>query len=138
MFSFFVNTSITLESFSTKVYVFWISIEFFLCLWWNFQIFLYTYNRFLHFHIIPADLLLITSFFKKSVMSIACSLMDSQKFFIQSLPLYISCLFSMFLNDDIEDIVKPDEICSLTFVVDEFSGLCLYPSMFYIKHSRSA
>ena len=44
----------------------------------------------------------------------------------------------MFLNDDIEDIVKPDEICSLTFVVDEFSGLCLYPSMFYIKHSRSA
>ena len=73
----------------------------------------------MHFHIIPADLLLITSFFKKSVMSIACSLMDSQKFFIQSLPLYISCLFSMFLNDDIEDIVKPDEICSLTFVVDK-------------------
>ena len=37
---------------------------------------------------------------------------------MQSLPLFTSCLFSMFLNEDIVDIEKPDEICSLTFIVD--------------------
>ena len=44
----------------------------------------------------------------------------------------------MLLNDDIVDIEKPDGICLLTFVVDEFSGLFLHPSIFSIKHSRSA
>ena len=67
-----------------------------------------------------------------------CSLKDSQNFFMQPLPLYRSCLFSMLLNDDIGDIEKPDGIYSLTFVVDEFSGLFLHPSIFSIKHSRSA
>ena len=41
----------------------------------------------------------------------------------------------MLLND-IVDIEKPDEICSLTFVADEFSRLHL--SIFSIKRSRSA
>ena len=41
-------------------------------------------------------------------------------FFIQSLPLYTSYLFSMFLNQDIVDIHKPDRTCLLTFVVDKF------------------
>ena len=40
----------------------------------------------------------------------------------------------MFLNENIVVIKKPDRICSLTFVVDEFSGLFLYPSIFSIKH----
>ena len=44
----------------------------------------------------------------------------------------------MLLNHDIVDIEKPDRICSPTFVVDEFSGLFLHPSVFSIKHSRSA
>ena len=44
----------------------------------------------------------------------------------------------MFLDDDIVDIEKPDGICSPTFVVDEFSVLFLYPSIFSIKHPRSA
>ena len=44
----------------------------------------------------------------------------------------------MFLNDDIVATEKPDGICSPTFVVDEFSGLVLYPSFFSIKHLRSA
>ena len=44
----------------------------------------------------------------------------------------------MLLNDDIVDIEKLDGMCSLTFVVDEFSGLFLHPSIFSIKHSRSA
>ena len=44
----------------------------------------------------------------------------------------------MLLNNDIVNIEKPDGIYSLTFVVDEFSGLFLLPSIFYIKHSRSA
>ena len=44
----------------------------------------------------------------------------------------------MLLNYDIADIEKPDGICSLTFTVNEFSGLFLRPSIFSIKHSRSA
>ena len=42
------------------------------------------------------------------------------------------------LNDDIVDTEKPDGICSPTFVVDELAGLMLHPSIFSIKHSRSA
>ena len=44
----------------------------------------------------------------------------------------------MILNEDIVEIEKPDGICSLTFVVDEFSGLLLHLSIFSIMHSRSA
>ena len=61
-----------------------------------------------------------------------------QNLFIQSLPLYTSCLFCMLLNDDIVDIEKPDGICSSTFVADKFSGLLLDLSVSFIKHSRSA
>ena len=57
--------------------------------------------------------------------------------FMESLPLYTSSLFSMLLVDDNVDIEKPDGICSLTFVVDESSGLFLHPSVFSVKHSRS-
>ena len=53
-------------------------------------------------------------FFLKLIIFIACSLKDSQHFFIQLLPLYASCLFSMFLNEDIVDIEKPDGIGLLT------------------------
>ena len=42
------------------------------------------------------------------------------------------------VNEDIVDIEKPDGICSVTFVVDEFWGLFLHPSMFSIMYSRSA
>ena len=44
----------------------------------------------------------------------------------------------MLLEEDILDIEKPDEICSLTFVVDEFSELFLHPPIFSMIHSRSA
>ena len=44
----------------------------------------------------------------------------------------------MSLNDNIVDIEKPDGIYLHTFVVNEFSGLLLHPSIFSIKHSRSA
>ena len=57
---------------------------------------------------------------------------------MQSLPLYTACSFSVLLNDDIVVIEKPDGICSLTFVVDEFSGFFLHPSIFSIIHLRSA
>ena len=43
----------------------------------------------------------------------------------------------MLLNDDIVDIKKADGICSLTFVVDEFSGIFLHPVVLSIIHSRS-
>ena len=44
----------------------------------------------------------------------------------------------MLLNEDTVDIEKLNGICLLTFVVDEFSGLFLHPSIFAIIHSRSA
>ena len=44
----------------------------------------------------------------------------------------------MLLNNDIADIETPDGICLVTFVVDEFSGLFLHPSIFSIIHSSSA
>ena len=44
----------------------------------------------------------------------------------------------MLLNGDTIGIEKPDGICLLTFVADEFSGLFLNPSVFSITHSRSA
>ena len=78
---------------------------------------------------ISAGLLLMTSFFffLKLMIYISCSLKDSQNFFIQSLPLYTSCLFSMYLNNNTVGIKKPDGICSPTFVVDELSGLFIHP-----------
>ena len=89
---------------------------------------------------IPTAILLIISFFffLKLIIFIACSVKNLQNFLMQSLPLYMSCLFSMLLDEDIADIEKPNGIYLLTFVVDEFSGLFLHPSIFSIIHSRSA
>ena len=89
---------------------------------------------------VPAALFLnnFTSFFLKPIIFLACFLKDEQNLFIQPLLLYTSCLFSMIRNEDNVEIEKPDEICLLTLVVDEFSGLFLHPSIFPIKHSRSA
>ena len=39
----------------------------------------------------------------------------------------------MLLNEDIVNIEKPNEICLLTSVVDDFSGLFLNPSIFLFK-----
>ena len=47
-------------------------------------------------------------------------------------------LFSMSLNDNIVDVEAPDEILSPAFVLDDFSGLFLHPSIFSIKDSRYA
>ena len=58
--------------------------------------------------------------------------------FIQYLQLYTSCLFPTLLNEDIVDFEKTDGKILLTFVVDEFSGLSLHPSIFSIIHSRIA
>ena len=84
---------------------------------------------------ISAALLSITSFFLKLIISVVCSLEDSQSFFMQFLPLYTSCLFSMVLNVNISDIKKPNGTSLLTFVVDKVSELFLYPSVFSIKNS---
>ena len=40
-------------------------------------------------------------------------------------------LIFMLLNYDIAEIEKPDSICSPTFVVNDFLGLFLHPSIFY-------
>ena len=76
-------------------------------------------------------------FFLNLIISTACFLKNLQNFFLRSLLLYTSYLFSMLLNDYIVDIEKPDGIFSPTFVVDEFLGLFLHPSIFSIKHLRS-
>ena len=77
---------------------------------------------------ISAVPLLPTSFFffLNLIIFIVCSL------------LYTSCLFSVFLNDNIVDIQTPDGICSPTFVVDEVQGLFLHSSFIFVKHLRSA
>ena len=54
------------------------------------------------------------------------------------LPLYTLCLFSMLLNNGIVDIEKPDRIWSATDVVDDFSGLYLHTSIFFMKDPRFA
>ena len=57
--------------------------------------------------------------------------------FFNAIFMYTSCLFSILLNEDIVDIEKPDRICLLSFVLDEFSGLFLHPLIFSIIHSKS-
>ena len=42
------------------------------------------------------------------------------------------------MHDNIADIEKPDGICSPTFIVDEFQNYFLDPSVFSIKHLKSA
>ena len=74
----------------------------------------------------------------KLIIFIPCTLKDSRKSFMQSLCLYTLWLFSMPLNDDIVDIEKPDGLCSLTFVADDFSRLLLHPPIFTIRDSRYA
>ena len=105
---------------SVKVYIWFY--EFFQKYYWQ--------DLILRYHMVPGALLLITSFFlkKKLIIFIACSLTNSQNFFIQSLALYI-CLFSMLLKEDIVDIERPDGICLLTIVVDHFLGLVSHPSI---------
>ena len=58
----------------------------------------------------------------------------TQNLFLKFLPLCTPCLFSNFLNEDIVEFVKPDRICSLTFAVDEFSVLVLYPTVFLLHN----
>ena len=60
----------------------------------------------------------IISFFLKLIISVACYLRDSQNFFMQSLSLLTSCLFSIFSIDDIIDMEKPEGICLPTSLVD--------------------
>ena len=100
-----------------------------------FQIFLWKYNRFFAFsydfcYTFVDNFIFV---FFKLIISIACCLKDSLNFFMQSLALHTSCLFYMFLNEEIVDIEKPDVVFSLNFVVDEFSGLFLYPSIFLLN-----
>ena len=38
----------------------------------------------------------------------------------------------------LQTLKNDDGICLPTFVVDEYSGLVLHPSIFSVKHSRSA
>ena len=57
---------------------------------------------------------------------------------MQSSPLYKSCIFSLLLNDYIVESENRDRIFSPTFVVNNFLELFLHPSIFSIKHSKSA
>ena len=44
----------------------------------------------------------------------------------------------MVLDDDIVDIEKAGGICSPNFFIGECLGFFLHPSIFSMKHSRSA
>ena len=44
----------------------------------------------------------------------------------------------MTVNDNLVDIEEPRGISAASFAEDAFSGLFLHPSIFSIKHSRSA
>ena len=72
------------------------------------------------------------------IIFIVRSLKNLQKVFHVTSTMYTSCISHMFLSDSIADIGKSDRICSTTFVMDNFSGLFLYPSVFSIIDSRSA
>ena len=82
-------------------------------------------------------LLMVTFFFliyiQFEITFVACSLKEVQNFFIQSSPRYKVCLFSILSKPHIIDIEYPQGICSPIFVVEEFSGLFAYPSIFLIK-----
>ena len=105
-----------------------------------FQIFLCICNRFLHFHMILAALLFIVSFFfLKLIIFIACSLKNSQTFYAIFTSVHIMIVFHASKWGVTVDIEKSDGISLLTFVVnDEVLGLFLHSSIFSIIHSRSA
>ena len=63
--------------------------------------------------------------FLKLIIFIVCSFKDSQHFFIQPLPLYTLCLYSMLLNDDVLDIENLMEYVRLLLLWINFQG-CFY------------
>ena len=77
-------------------------------------------------------------FLLKLIIFIVCSLKNSQNFFMQSLPLYTSCLFSYASKEKYCRHWKVWWNMFAYFVVDKFSGLFLNISIFSILHSRSA
>ena len=84
---------------------------------------------------IPATVLLITSFFLFKINYLHCVLSQG---FTKVFHVIFTTLYIRLLNDAIVDIERLDEICLSTFAVDEFSKLFLHPSIFSFKHSRSA
>ena len=98
----------------------------------NFMIFLIFHISIFKFFFLNVQILhlYMIFIFLRLIIFIACSHKDSNSFYMQSLPLYTSCLFSLLLNKDTVDIEKSDRICSPTFVVNEFSGLFLCPLIF--------
>ena len=109
---------------------------------------IYKYKGFLYFHVISDVHFSITPFFKLTIC-LTCSLKDSQKFFLKSLPLYTMLTFYD-NTDNIDnlrdthvdiivdvDIKKTDRICSPTLAVDDIPGLFSHSSIFSTKDSRS-
>ena len=72
---------------------------------------------------IPAAFLLTNSFFFFEINHFRCVL---------------SSKFAKLFHAIFTDIEKPNEIYSLTVVVDKYSGLFLHESIFSNTHSRSA
>ena len=75
----------------------------------------------------------VSNFIFFKIIFIACFLKNPQNFFMQSLPLYTSCLFSMLLSKYIVDIEKLDGICLLTFLVDKFRIISASINLFFDK-----
>ena len=83
-----------------------------------FKLFLYKYNRFLHFWYDSLCSFVNNFFFLflKLIIFIPSPLKILQSFLMQSLPLYPPFLFSISLIDDKVDIEKPDGVCSPNFL----------------------
>ena len=67
---------------------------------------------------------------KKLITFFACCVKDPQNLLIQSFSRCKVRLFSLWLNSQTVDIEYPKGICSQIFVIEEFSGLFIYPSFF--------
>ena len=67
----------------------------------------------------------VNNFIFKLIIFIVCSFKDSQHFFIQPLPLYTLCLYSMLLNDDVLDIENLMEYVRLLLLWINFQD-CFY------------
>ena len=78
----------------------------------------------------------IIFFFSKLIIFIECSLKDSQNLFMQPSPQYLSCSFNYTIKYPYCEYRQ--DICSPTFVLDNFSKLPLNKSILLMKDSRPA
>ena len=99
--------------------------------------FLHKYHRFLPFVTCYSFVKNFILFFLVLIILFSYFFLRIHRNFFYNLHLCIHHAHFLSLNDNIVDIEKLDGIYFPTLVVDNFSGLFLHPSTFFIKDSRS-